>query len=400
MSEKWVRVEKGIRYKVSPTNKHGIGPDKYYVLRFTVDGEQVQEALGWSSEGVTLEKARVELARLREAHRTGEGPASLREKRQLAQAKREEEQRRIEQEAKDALSLKDYYENSYKPWAVTTKPEAFITEDSHWRSWLLPTLGNLPLRDIKLEQWDHLLQALFKGKLAERTREYVTGTLRRILKHAIERKVIKEVPPSGKVVGATAPKNNRRLRVLEPEELNTLLNELRSRDLYAWRAALFAALTGCRLGELAALTWRHVNLTTKTVTFIETKNDSTRTIPIESGVINLLESIPPGHPKDNVFVSSQGYPYKQAPSSFRSTVEHLGLNEGRPKREHFTFHSLRHGAATAFAKRMTLRELMDYMGWKVAAMALRYTHSEEAHQRAALVDFENSVLQHSAQNPG
>lgn len=400
MSEKWVRVEKGIRYKVSPTKKHGIVPDKYFVLRFTVDGEQVQEALGWSSEGVTLEKARVELAKLREAHRTGEGPASLKEKRQLAERKRSEEQRRLQQEAQDVLSLADYYENSYKPWAATTKSKAFRREDSLYRNWLFPTLGEYPLREIQLEQWDRLLQALSKGNLAERTREYATGTLRRILKHALERKVITEVPPSGKVIGATAPKNNRRLRVLEPEELDTFLKELKSKDGYAWRAALFAALTGCRFGELAALTWRNVNLTKKAVTFTETKNDSARTIPIESGVINLLESIPPGHPKDNVFVNAQGYPYKQAPSSFRSTVEHLGLNEGRPKREHFTFHSLRHGAATAFAKRMTLRELMDYMGWKVAAMALRYTHSEEAHQRAALVDFEKSVLQHSVQNPG
>ena len=33
-----------------------------------------QEALGWESEGITLEKARLELARLREAKRTGVGP--------------------------------------------------------------------------------------------------------------------------------------------------------------------------------------------------------------------------------------------------------------------------------------------------------------------------------------
>jgi len=47
-----------------------------------------QEALGWEFEGITLDKARLDLAKLREAKRSGNGPRSLSEKRELAEGKR------------------------------------------------------------------------------------------------------------------------------------------------------------------------------------------------------------------------------------------------------------------------------------------------------------------------
>jgi hypothetical protein len=44
--------------------------DRYYVLRFAVDGIMRQEAFAWESEGITLEKTLIELAKLKEAKRT------------------------------------------------------------------------------------------------------------------------------------------------------------------------------------------------------------------------------------------------------------------------------------------------------------------------------------------
>lgn len=398
MADTWCKVKdtKNIRYREHPTRKHGIVPDKYFVLRFTVNGKKVQEKLGWASKGMTLEKARIVLAKLKEAQHTGEGATSLREQRQLAAARREAEELRLQQEAKAAISLAAYYESTYKPWALSTKVKAFGREDSLWRNWLSPALGNLPIRDINHGHWDQLVQAMTKAGLSERTREYATGTLRRIINHAIERRVVSEPPPSGKAIGATAPKNNRRERVLEQHELDSLLAELKRTDIYAWRIAFFATLTGCRMSELAALTWRNIRIERMTVTFPKTKNGTARTIPIESGLVEMLGGIPQGKQTDYVFVNQQGIPYINAPSSFRTAVDALGLNEGRSKLDRFTFHSLRHGAATAFAQKMTLRDLMDYMGWKVAAMALRYTHSNEASQRAALVDFESLVLKNTS----
>ena len=67
MRHTWKKVECGIRYREHPSKKYGVPRrfDRYYVLRFAVDGAMRQEALGWEPEGITLEKARLELARLR-----------------------------------------------------------------------------------------------------------------------------------------------------------------------------------------------------------------------------------------------------------------------------------------------------------------------------------------------
>ncbi|MBL3580798.1 hypothetical protein [Oleidesulfovibrio alaskensis] len=73
----WIKIDRGIRYKEHPTRKHGVKPDRYFVLRHSSEGKMHQEALGWASEGVTLEKARIRLAELKEAKRTGKGATTL-----------------------------------------------------------------------------------------------------------------------------------------------------------------------------------------------------------------------------------------------------------------------------------------------------------------------------------
>ena len=85
----WQRLEVGIRVRIHPTRRHGALPDRYFVLRYSVDGVKKQEALGWASRGWTLAKARDELAKLRAAARLGEGPVTLKEKRELARTVRE-----------------------------------------------------------------------------------------------------------------------------------------------------------------------------------------------------------------------------------------------------------------------------------------------------------------------
>lgn len=65
-------------------------------------------------------------------------------------------------------------------------------------------------------------------------------------------------------------------------------------------------------------------------------------------------------------------------------MDALQLNEGRAVNERFSFHNLRHMAATDLARVLPLRDLMDYMRWKTPAMALRYMHGNEDAQRAAI----------------
>ena len=380
---KWHKAAKGIRYRLHPTRKHGKQPDRYYAVRYVIDGQQKEEALGWLSEGWTLDEVQKQLSVLKSGLKTGEGPRSLADKRRIAKEKAEAAERQRQEETRKGVTLREYYAKQYQSWKSLAKPIAFNKEASHWQHWLEPQLGNMPLRSIGLEQWYTFVNTLRQANLSQRTVEYVCGTLRRILKHALQQRIISEAPPSAAQIGAAAPKDNRRLRVLTQDELTKLMDEIKRRDLQAWRIAVFAMYVGCRFSDAARLLWGQVDFERKNVTFVKTKTVA-RVVPVGDELLTFLKEFGPGLPKEHVFVSLKGQSYKEAPSALKTSVDALNLNEGRAKNDRFSFHNLRHMAATDLARALPLRDLMDYMGWKTPAMALRYMHGNEEAQRAAI----------------
>lgn len=381
MATKAFTVAPGIRCREHPTRKHGIKPDRYFFIRHMAGGKQVEEGLGWSSEGWTLNRAKAELAKVKEAKRTGEGEATLNEKRAAATAKRKAEAQKFEEDARRNVTLSTYWRDTYEPWACVAKSKALVRETSVWRLWIEPHLGSLPINQIGVEQFDHAVKTAAAAGLSEGSREYVAGTLRRIINHARERRVVTEAPPTAKMVGATAAKNNRRQRVLGDEELHAFLDALKDRDIFAWRVALFAAGTGCRAGEAFVLRWTDIDLEQGTATFPMTKNGRPRTVPLGGEILSMLSDVPRGEPTTLVFPNSLGKPYTVAPTSFRKLAEEL--NEGRGALDRFCFHSLRHMAATRLARVLPLRGLMDTLGWTQPAMALRYSHTSKSDRETA-----------------
>nr|NJM04824.1 hypothetical protein [Desulfobacula sp.] len=77
----WITVDKGVRYKEHPTRKHGIRPDKYFSLRYQVNGESCESGLGWSSEGWKKEKAVAKRLELIENAKAGDGVKTLKQTR-------------------------------------------------------------------------------------------------------------------------------------------------------------------------------------------------------------------------------------------------------------------------------------------------------------------------------
>jgi len=259
-----------------------------------------------------------------------------------------------------------------------------VKEDQHFNRWIGLLLGDLLLRSIGLKQWDELVKTLTSAGMSPRSKEYITGTLRRILKHAYDRRMVDDPPPTGKRVGVTGPGNNRRLRVISYEEEGAILEYLAVVDPHAWRVTKFSFLSGCRVSEAFTLTWAGVDFSRGTITFAETKNRDTRTIPITSPLQELFDGMEYGPPDKHVFPKANGEPYSQAPSAFQTAVLHLGLNEGRTKRDRIVFHSIRHTVATRLAQRLGPRDLMDVMGWRTVQMAMRYVHGNESAGMAAL----------------
>ena len=109
--------------------------------------------------------------------------------------------------------------------------------------------------------------------------------------------------------------------------------------------------------------------------------------------LSFLNEFGPGSPQDKIFKNSLGNAHTEAPHHFRQAIQDTNLNEGRERLDRFSFHNLRHMAASDLARVMPLRDLMDYMGWKVSAVALRYMHGNEEAQRAAIAAREAQLSQ-------
>ncbi|MCE5257194.1 MAG: tyrosine-type recombinase/integrase [Spirochaetaceae bacterium] len=389
----WFPTEfKGVRYRhgyqkkdgVERLRKNGAKPDKYFALHYKMAGRVYDEPLGWESDGWNAEKAALELAKLKE-NRTKGGPKTLRESKDRAEAERKADAARKKAEADAAKTLEEYWSETYLPSAKQLKKEcSWEKEESHFRLWIGPLMGGMPIKNIDLPQWDELTKSLSTAGKSQRTKLYVTGTLRRILKHAFERRMINEGPPSGKRVGVSSPGNNRRMRVISDDEEFVIMKELESRDPNAWRITRFAFLTGCRASEAFRLVWSNIDFSRRCLTFSQTKNSDTRILPLTPPLHELFDTMEKGEPEGLVFPMKDGTPYLEAPNVFRTVVDKLELNEGRSKRDRMVFHSIRHTVATRLSAKLGPRDLMDVMGWRTVQMAMRYVHSNDDAKLKAL----------------
>lgn len=157
-----------------------------------------------------------------------------------------------------------------------------------------------------------------------------------------------------------------------------------------WRGlVLFGLYTGQRLGDLARLTWRAVNLESREVAFVARKTGRRILLPLLPPLLDYLATLPAGDDPDaplfprsakathtgtlsNRFREILVAAGLAEPSTHKSTGK--GRDSGRESAE-LSFHSLRHSAVT-FLKAAGVTEAlaMAIVGHESAAISRGYTH--------------------------
>lgn len=161
----------GVRYREHPTRKNGsVQADRYFTIRLKLNGKVQEEAVGWSSAGVTAESAHKLLSQIRENIRLGSGPTSLAGLKKTNEEKAQiEEQAKQEAEAK-SVTFKQFWDNDYYPFACTTKkPSTMNSERWLYSKWLLPLIGNTPLNEIDVPKLEKLMTAAQKDNKSAAT---------------------------------------------------------------------------------------------------------------------------------------------------------------------------------------------------------------------------------------
>jgi len=173
-------------------------------------------------------------------------------------------------------------------------------------------------------------------------------------------------------------------------------------DDVEWRGlVLFGLYLGQRLGDLAKLTWRAVDLDTGEVACSTRKTGQRIVLPLVQPLPDYLASLPASD-NPNAFIFPRAASAKRTASlsnQFRDILVAARLVEPRPRRHKSTgkgrnkareaseisFHSLRHSAVTmlkaAGVSDFIAREIV---GHESAAVSRQYTHLTADDKRAAM----------------
>ena len=259
----------GVRYREHSTRKTRNGqPDRYYTLRYRVNGQRKEEPIGWASEGWNPEKAYKVLSGILAGIRTGEGPQSLAEKRALlAEAKEAEEEARKRAQVCD-MTLETFFSQVYMPRAKREK-RTWRTDEQRINKAIIPALGAYPLRAVMPTDVQRFLDALADSGAAPATVRQYMAVIRRAYNMAAETVIdgVLVFTSKNPAAGARLPAvHNGRDRYLTADEVERLLKAaaaLRSPDLHD--AILLSLNTGLRLGELLRLRWLDVDVLARIV---------------------------------------------------------------------------------------------------------------------------------------
>ncbi|MHB0984927.1 MAG: site-specific integrase [Sulfuricella sp.] len=135
-----------------------------------------------------------------------------------------------------------------------------------------------------------------------------------------------------------------------------------SRGKHLKSVSLLALETAMRRGEILALRWEHADLKRRVLHLPETKNGSSRDVPLSTKAVAVLESLP-RNITGRVFDTSE----TAITEGFQRAAKRAGLPD-------FRFHDLRHEATSRLAEKLQMHELGKVTGHKSPRMLMRYYH--------------------------
>jgi len=382
----------GVRYREHPNRKQGIRPDRYFTIRYKLHGKDKEEAIGWSSQGITAQIANARLSEIIENQRTGQGAQSLTEKKDLLKAKREKEQADKEQHDKENISFCSFFNNIYFPITQTSKKtKTCKSEQSYFKNWIEPVFKDLSFKDITPFHCEKLKKKLLSAGKAPRTLQYIFAIIRQVWNMARRDGLISTESPTKHV---SVPKiDNKRLRFLTHDETDVLLSELSKRSLQLHDMSLLALHCGLRAGEIYSLTWNEINLDRGLITVKDTKSGHNRPAFMTQAVKEMLAGRKQLADNKIVFPDRHGKKIERISNAFSRAVTQLGFNDGiADHRQKVVFHTLRHTFASWLVQGGTdLYTVQKLMGHSTFEMVQRYAHLSEGTLQKAIENMEKNM---------
>lgn len=186
------------------------------------------------------------------------------------------------------------------------------------------------------------------------------------------------------------PKEPRgRERFLSDSERAALLQACKaSSSRYLYTVVVLALSTGMRRGEIMGLRWPQVDILRGRILLYETKNDTSRAVPLTGLALTLINDLAKVRRIDTdlVFSGEAGVQPVDLTKPWTTALGRAGLTN-------FRFHDLRHSAASYLAMNgATTIEIAAVLGHKTLQMVKRYSHLANSHTNSIVTSMNEKIF--------
>lgn len=268
---------------------------------------------------------------------------------------------------------------------ITPTKRGAVSERSRIRTMLKHKLARISLNNLS--------GAIVAQYRDDRLTVVQSGSVRReliILRHVFEVAIREWAIPIGqnpcRQMRLPQDSRSRERRLLGNDE-RLLLAAIAPRTEWYMRPLLTLLVeTGMRRGELLSICWRDVDLATRTIRILNTKNGHPRRIPLTPAAVSTLAALPRIGEEVRVFPLT--------PNAVRLTWERLRKRANLPN---LRLHDLRHEAVSRFFEYgLSVPEVALISGHRELKMLSRYTHLQPERIADKLAQLSQSEVSHDA----
>ncbi len=300
--------------------------------------------------------------------------------------------------AKGMVTLKEFYNETYLPWAKATKRS--WKDDTSRIKPILELYGDKKLKDMSAFDGESLkvkrraAPIIYKNKKGEvtRTKARAIGSVNRelmllsaILTLAVAKKEIASNPLKGvkPLEGETG-----RERYLLPDEEERLMPELIGKRAHLHDMVVLAINSGLRENELFSLEVGDIDFHRDAIHVRKSKNGEDRFVPLNDTSRKLLSGlVEAARRKSHSFIFTNpdtGKKYTSVKNAWASACRSARITN-------LHFHDLRHTFGTrAVDGGANLRDVQKVMGHKSIKTTEGYAHATEDGKRRVVAAVENS----------
>lgn len=242
---------------------------------------------------MSLKDARVQAAQIDLQRKQGVDPIEQRQQ----EAKQRETEAHAKANAEAEQAARITVSGLFERWAavdLTRRKDGGAEVRRMFEKDVLPTLGALPVEDVRKGHVTGVTDALLARGVA-RMAKVIFSLMRQMFRFAVDRDIIEFDPTSAIRKAKIGGKDTERDRVLSDGEIKALARQLPvSAASEPTQCAVWLALsTCCRIGELLAARWEHVDLNAGTwrIPAENSKNGKEHTVFLSAFALTQFEQL-------------------------------------------------------------------------------------------------------------